>query len=806
MNTSLSWIRAYVPDLNVSAQEFTDAMTLSGSKVEGFTKLDEDLEHIIIGQIEKIERHPDADKLIVCQVKIGEQQTIQIVTGAPNVKEGDKVPVVVDGGRVAGGHDGKLTPGGIRIKKGKLRGIESNGMMCSIEELGSSREMYPEAPELGIYIFPEDAVIGADAIEALGLRDVVFEFEITSNRVDCYSVLGLAREAAATFKKEFKAPVVEVKGSGGDVNDYIKVEVKDTELCPRYCARIVKNIRLAPSPEWMQRRLASVGIRPINNVVDITNYVMEEYGQPMHAYDLDTIAGKQIIVRRAAQDEKFVTLDGQERTLDDSVLMICDGEKAVGMAGIMGGENSMITEDVHTMLFEAACFDGTNIRLSSKKVGLRTEASGKFEKGLDPNNAEAAINRACQLIEELGAGEVVDGMVDVCAGIKEPVRIPFEPERINGLLGTELDQEQMLSYFGPLEIRYEESTKELTIPSFRQDLRCMADIAEEVARFYGYDNIPTTLPKGEATTGKLPFYLRVEQTARDMAEFCGFSQGMTYSFESPKVFDRLLLPPDAKERKAVVISNPLGEDFSIMRTISLNGMLTSLSTNYNRRNKNVRLYELGNIYLPKSLPLQELPDERMQFTLGMYGDGDFFTMKGVVEEFLDRLGMNKKETYDPKSGKPFLHPGRQAAILYDGTQIGYMGEVHPTVAASYGIGDRAYVAVLDMPSIVERATFDRKYEGIARFPAVTRDISMVVPKDVMVGQIEEIIAVRGGKILESYELFDVYEGAQIQEGYKSVAYSIVFRAKDKTLEEAEITAVMKKILNGLQSLGAELRQ
>ncbi len=806
MNTSLSWIRAYVPDLNVSAQEFTDAMTLSGSKVEGFTKLDEDLEHIIIGQIEKIERHPDADKLIVCQVKIGEQQTIQIVTGAPNVKEGDKVPVVVDGGRVAGGHDGKLTPGGIRIKKGKLRGIESNGMMCSIEELGSSREMYPEAPELGIYIFPEDAVIGADAIEALGLRDVVFEFEITSNRVDCYSVLGLAREAAATFKKEFKAPVVEVKGSGGDVNDYIKVEVKDTELCPRYCARVVKNIRLAPSPEWMQRRLASVGIRPINNVVDITNYVMEEYGQPMHAYDLDTIAGKQIIVRRAAQDEKFVTLDGQERTLDDSVLMICDGEKAVGMAGIMGGENSMITEDVHTMLFEAACFDGTNIRLSSKKVGLRTEASGKFEKGLDPNNAEAAINRACQLIEELGAGEVVDGMVDVCAGIKEPVRIPFEPERINGLLGTELDQEQMLSYFGPLEIRYEESTKELTIPSFRQDLRCMADIAEEVARFYGYDNIPTTLPKGEATTGKLPFYLRVEQTARDMAEFCGFSQGMTYSFESPKVFDRLLLPPDAKERKAVVISNPLGEDFSIMRTISLNGMLTSLSTNYNRRNKNVRLYELGNIYLPKSLPLQELPDERMQFTLGMYGDGDFFTMKGVVEEFLDRLGMNKKETYDPKSGKPFLHPGRQAAILYDGTQIGYMGEVHPTVAVSYGIGDRAYVAVLDMPSIVERATFDRKYEGIARFPAVTRDISMVVPKDVMVGQIEEIIAVRGGKILESYELFDVYEGAQIQEGYKSVAYSIVFRAKDKTLEEAEITTVMKKILNGLQSLGAELRQ
>ena len=806
MNTSLSWIKAYVPELDVTAQEFTDAMTLSGSKVEGYTKLDADLEQIIVGQITKIERHPDADKLIICQVDIGREEKIQIVTGAPNVKEGDKVPVVLDGGRVAGGHDGKLTPGGVKIKKGKLRGIESNGMLCSIEELGSSRDLYPEAPELGIYIFQEDVPVGADAIELLGLRDVVFEFEITSNRVDCYSVLGLAREAAATFQKEFQVPKVQVTGSGDDVHNYIKVEVKDTELCPRYCARVVKNIKLAPSPKWMQRRLASVGIRPINNVVDITNYVMEEYGQPMHAYDLDTIAGHQIVVRRAEEGEKFVTLDGQERTVDDSVLMICDGEKAVGLAGIMGGENSMITDEVHTMLFEAACFDGTNIRLSSKKIGLRTEASGKFEKGLDPNNAEAAINRACQLIEELGAGEVVDGIVDVYETKREPVRVPFEPENINALLGTELSKEQMLSYFKPLELTYDETSNQLIVPTFRQDLLRTADIAEEVARFYGYDSIPTTLPKGEATTGKLPFYLRVEAMAREIAEFCGFSQGMHYSFESPKVFDKLLLPKDAKERQAVVISNPLGEDFSIMRTISLHGMLTSLATNYNRRNKNVRLYELGNIYLPKSLPLTELPDERMQFTLGMYGDGDFFTMKGVVEEFLDKIGMHKKETYDPDAKRPYLHPGRQADIIYDGEKIGYLGEVHPSVAASYGIGERAYVAVLDMPSVVEKATFDRKYEGIAKFPAVTRDISMVVPKNVLVGQIEEIIAMRGGKILESYELFDVYEGAQIQEGYKSVAYSIVFRAKDKTLEEAEITAVMKKILHGLQSLGAELRQ
>ena len=806
MDTSLSWIKAYVPDLDCTAQEYTDAMTLSGTKVEGFTRLDADLDKIVIGQIEKIEKHPDADKLIICQVDIGEESPIQIVTGAPNVKEGDKVPVVLDGGRVAGGHDGKMTPGGIRIKKGKLRGIESNGMMCSIEELGSTRDMYPEAPEYGIYIFPETAEVGADAIEVLGLHDVEFEFEITSNRVDCYSTLGLARETAATFHKEFKAPEVHVKGCGGDVNDYIKVEVQDHDLCSRYCARVVKNIRLAPSPEWMQRRLASVGIRPINNVVDITNYVMEEYGQPMHAYDLDKIADKKIVVRRAAHDEKFVTLDGQERTLDENVLMICDGEKAVGMAGIMGGENSMITDDVKTMLFEAACFDGTNIRLSSKRVGLRTDASGKFEKGLDPNNAQAAIDRACQLIEELDAGDVVNGTVDVYPVKREPVRIPFEPDRINALLGTDISKEQMLEYYKPIELEYDEKTNEIVAPTFRQDLFRTADLAEEVARFFGYDNIPTTLPRGEATTGKLPFYLRIEAVARDIAEFCGFSQGMTYSFESPKVFDKLLLPEDARERQAIVISNPLGEDFSIMRTTSLNGMLTSLATNYNRRNKNVRLYEMGNIYLPKSLPLTELPDERMQFTLGMYGDGDFFSMKGIVEEFLDKIGMHLKETYDPNAGKSFLHPGRQANIIYDGTVIGYLGEVHPTVAATYGIGERAYVAVLDMPSIVPMATFDRKYEGIAKFPAVTRDISMVVPKNVLVGQIEEVIAVRGGQILENYELFDIYEGSQIKGGYKSVAYSLTFRAKDRTLTDTEISASMKKILNGLEALGAELRQ
>lgn len=806
MNTSLSWIKAYVPDLDVTAQEYTDAMTLSGTKVEGYEELDADLSKIVVGQIEKIEKHPDADKLIICQVNVG-AETIQIVTGAPNVHEGDKVPVVLDGGRVAGGHEpGSRVKGGIKIKKGKLRGVESCGMMCSIEELGSNRDMYPEAPEEGIYIFPENTEVGADAVEVLGLHDVVFEYEVTSNRVDCFSVVGIAREAAATFGKEFHPPVVTPTGNDEDASDYIKVTVKNTDLCPRYCARVVKNIKIGPSPEWMQRRLASVGIRPINNLVDITNYVMEEYGQPMHAYDLDTIEDREIIVRTAAKGEKFITLDGQERQMDESVLMICDGRKSIGIAGIMGGENSMITDDVHTMLFEAACFDGTNIRKSSKKVGLRTDASGKFEKGLDPNNAQAAIDRACQLVEEMEAGEVVGGMVDVYAEKREPVRITFQPDEINVLLGTDISAEDMLGYFEKIGLSYEKETNEVVIPTFRQDLLRTADLAEEVARFFGYDNIPTTLPSGESTMGKLPFKLRVEDIAKEIAEFCGFSQGMTYSFESPKVFDKLQIPEDSELRRVVEIMNPLGEDYSIMRTLPLNGMLSSLATNYNRRNKNVRLYELANVYLPKELPLKELPEERMQFTLGMYGDGDFYSMKGVVEEFLEKAGLHEKESYDPAGNRPYLHPGRQANILYAGNVIGYLGEVHPDVADAYGIGERAYIAVLDMPEVTKYATFDRKYTGIAKYPAVTRDISMVMPKEILAGQVEEVIEAKGGAYLESYALFDVYEGAQIKAGYKSLAYSIVFRAKDKTLEDAEVTEAMERILKTLEGMGIELRK
>ena len=810
MRTSLKWIKDLVPGIeDLTPQEYLDAMTLSGSKGEYYVELDKNLENIVIGQILKIEKHPDADKLVICQVNVGQEEPVQIVTGAPNVFEGAVVPVVLAGGRVAGGHDGSTPPEeGIKIKKGKLRGVPSNGMMCSIEELGSSRDMYPDAPENGIYIFKnrDDIKPGDDAIKALGLDDAVIEYEITSNRVDCFSILGIAREAAVTFGKPFCPPVVEPTGNDEDVNDFISVEVNDTELCPRYTARVVKNIKVGPSPEWMQRRLAAQGIRPINNIVDITNYVMEEYGQPMHAYDLSTIAGQKIIVRRAEDNEKFVTLDGQERTLDSSMLMICDAEKPVGIAGIMGGENSMITDDVDAILFEAACFDGTNIRLSGKKLGMRTDAQSKFEKGLDPNNASAAIDRACQLIEVLGCGEVVGGMVDVYGKVKEPYEIPFQPERINRLLGTDLSAEQMLDYFKSLELEYDADRNVMIIPTFRQDLLGTADLAEEVARFYGYSNIPSTLPSGESTSGKVSFKHRVEDVAKETAEFCGFSEGMTFSFESPKVFDKLRLDADDPLRQAITIANPQGEDYSIMKTTPLNGMLVSLARNFNRRNKDVKLYEMAKIYLPKSLPLTEYADERVQFTLGFYDEGDFFTMKGVVEEFLERAGMHDIVDYDPNAGKSFLHPGRQANIIYQGKVIGYMGEVHPEVCENYDMKTRAYIAVLDMPVITEMATFDRHFKGIAKHPAVNRDISMVVKKDILVGQIEKVIREKGGHHLESYHLFDIYEGSQIKPGYKSVAYSITFRANDRTLEEKDITAAMDKIIAGLEALGIELRK
>lgn len=806
MKTSFNWIKNLVEGIDdVTPQQYADAMTMSGSKVEFYERLDANLERIVIGQIDRIEKHPDADKLVVCQVNTGSEK-IQIVTGATNVCEGDRVPVVLDGGRVAGDHNGNVPEGGIKIKKGKLRGVESNGMLCSIGELGSNCDMFPDAAEDGIYILSEDAPIGESAIEYLGLDDCVVEYEITSNRVDCFAVLGIAREAAATFGKSFHPPVVEPVGNKENVNDYISVEVRNPALCPRYTARVVKNIKIAPSPAWMQKRLRAQGIRPINNIVDITNYVMEEYGQPMHAYDLDTIEDRKIVVRNANEGERFVTLDGQERILDSDMLMICDGKKPVGIGGIMGGENSMITDSVSTMLFEAACFDGTSIRLSSKKLGMRTEASGIFEKGLDANNAILAMDRACQLVEEMGAGEVVGGVVDIYPLKKEPVILPFEPEKYNHILGTDITENEMLSYFERLEIGYDEERRELHIPSFRQDLLSYADIAEEVARFFGYDKIPTTLPMGAATAGKLSKELVLEEKVRNIALYCGFSQSMTYSFESPKVFDKLLLDEDDPMRKAIVISNPLGEDFSIMRTSVLNGILTSLALNYSRRNQNVALFELGRIYIPDALPLEELPDERMQLILGFYGEGDFYSMKGTVEEILDGLGLGEKRSYDIEKKYPFLHPGRQASIVYRGKIIGFIGEVHPLVCKNYYIKDRVYLANLDLPTLLPLMDSNKKYEMIPKYPAATRDLSLMVPKKVTAAQLEAVFESKGGVLLESTTLFDLYEGAQVVSGYKSMAYSLVFRARNRNLSDEDVSEAITRILKGLDALGVHLRQ
>ncbi|MBR0163609.1 MAG: phenylalanine--tRNA ligase subunit beta [Lachnospiraceae bacterium] len=823
MNASMSWLKAYVPELDVSDTEFTDAMTLSGTKVEGYERRDKNLERIVVGKILRIEAHPDAEKLVVCRVDVGDAATrfdvehengiVQIVTGAKNMREGDLVPVVLAGGRVAGGHDGAPMPKeGMAIRAGKLRGVTSNGMMCSIEELGSTRDFYPEQPEDGLYIFQKDADVrpGDDAVEALGLHDTVFEFEITSNRVDCYAMTGVAREAAATFGKKLVLPDESVHETEENCSDYISVEVSDPDLCTRYCGRVCTDITIAPSPEWMQRRLSSCGIRPINNLVDITNYVMLEYGQPMHAFDLATVAGKKIIVRRASDGDRFVTLDGQERTLDKDVLMICDAEKEIGIAGIMGGENSMITEGVKTVLFEAATFNGPNIRKSSKRIGLRTDSSSFFEKGLDPANAEAAINRACHLVEELQCGRVTKGIVEVCAPLPPQKKIVFDPEKINALLGTDIEKEQMLAYFEPLGIGYDEPSNELLIPSFRQDLNALCDIAEEVVRFFGYDKTPTTLPSSQVSSGKRTMQMEVEDSLKEIAKAAGFSEAYSYSFESARVFDKLRLAPDAPERQAIRIVNPLGEDFSIMRTIPLNGVLSSLSVNYNRRNKSVKLFECGNVYLPKSLPLTQLPDERMMLTLGFYTEdasgktGEaFFALKGVVEEMLSHLGISSV-SYEV-SERAYLHPGRQAQVRTGDTPIAYLGELHPDVCEAYEIGARTFVAVIDIASLMPYASFERTYAPLARFPAVTRDISMTVPKTVTHAALEEMIRQRGGKLLESVSLFDIYEGAQIGEGLKSMAYALSFRDASRTLSDEDVAGAMKKILNGLETLGAKLR-
>ena len=681
-------------------------------------------------------------------------------------------------------------------------------MICAIEELGSSRDVFPDAPEYGIYIFSEDADVkpGDDAVKALGLDDIVFEYEITSNRVDCYSIIGIAREAAVTFDKEFKLPSVAPTGNDENAADLISVEVENEQLCRRFVARVVKDVKVAPSPDWMKKCLRSMGIRPINNLVDITNYVMLEYGQPMHAYDLKHIAGNKIVVKTAHDGDKFVTLDGQERDLFDDSLMICDGEKPVGLAGIMGGENSMITDDVQDMLLEAACFDGTNVRQTSHKIGLRTDASTMFEKGLDPQNAKAAMERACSLIEEFGAGTVVGGAVDVYPHPVECRLITFEPDAINRMLGLDLSADEMLAIFYKLDLLYNAETNEVIIPSFRQDLKETADLAEEVARFYGYDKIPTTLPSGESLMGGLHFGDIVKERLMDAAVSCGYSQGYMYSFESPKAFDMLGIPADSELRRTVVISNPLGEDYSIMRTQTVNGMLTSLSTNFNRRIPAAKLFEAGNVYLPHDIPITELPDEKMMLTLGSYNSGDFYHTKGDVESILKQIGMKDEFEYVPDPAITYLHPGKSARILYHKKEIGLLGEVHPTVAERYSIGKRTYIAVLDLSVITGMAKFEPKYKPLAKFPATLRDLSFVVPESVLAGEISATIKRAAGRTLESCSLFDLYQGDQIEKGYKSMAYTLTFRASDHTLKDEEVSGIIDKVLKKLEEKGITLRE
>lgn len=795
MNLPISWLKEYV-DIDCKTEDFIEDITLTGSKVESVTNAGDCIENVVVGKVLSIEKHPDADKLVVCQIDVGQSEPIQIVTGATNLFIGAFVPVALDGAKLAGG---------VKIKKGKLRGVLSCGMMCSVEELGYTRNDYPEAPEHGIYIFSEEQIPGDDVKSILEIDDDVVEFEITSNRPDCFSIIGLARETAATYRLPLKYPEIIVKEeAGGNASDMIDVEIKNPELCPRYIARVVKNVKVGDSPQWLRHRLTASGVRPINNIVDITNYVMLELGQPMHAFDIDTIDERKIIVRNAEEGEKIITLDGIERTLDSSMLVISDCNKAVAVAGVMGGENSKITDGASAILFESANFNGPNVRITAKKLGMRTDASSKYEKGLDPNLSIEAVNRAVQLVELLGCGEVVGGMVDCYPNKRERRTLTYSSDGINKLLGTSLSDKEMIDIFKLVEV--EADGKNAVIPTFRPDLESEADLAEEVARFYGYDKIETTLASGTPTVGKRTMKQTVEDIIRDTMVAMGLSEAMNFSFESNKTFDKLCIPKDDKLRQTVTISNPLGEDFSVMRTTTLNGMLNSLCINYNRRNPEAGLFEIGKVYIPKALPLSELPDEEPILTIGMYGKMDFYDLKGIVEELTEVLGMKQKTEYSPALDIPYMHPGRCAKLSIESSNIGFLGEIHPSVCGNYEIGVKVYAAVIYINKLCENVNFDRVYKSLPKFPAVNRDISMLVKDDIIVKDIENIIKEKGGKLVESIQLFDVYKGKQIQDGFKSVAYNISFRAADRTLTDEEIASPMKKILKELEEkLGAQLR-
>lgn len=796
MNVPMKWLKDYV-NIDVDVTTYCDAMTMSGTKVENFELTGDNISGVVVGKILEIEGHPDADKLVVTKVDIG-SEVLQIVTGATNISVGDIIPVATVGAELAEG---------LKIKKGKLRGVESHGMMCSVEELGLDPADFLDAPEHGIYLFNQAYELGSDVKPIFGLGDAIVEYEVTSNRPDCFSILGIAREAAATFNVPFKAPVVSFTEVEGNIHERASVDVLDADLCPRFMAKVLVDVNIGPSPKWLQDKLRSIGLRPINNLVDITNFVMQEMGQPMHAYDLEELQEGKIIVRRATDGEIMKTLDGEDRILDSSMLVIADKNEPIGVAGVMGGEGSKVKDSTKSILFEAANFDSMSIRKTSKKLGLRTDASSKFEKNLDPNNVELAINRACQLAEMIGAGRVLAGTIDVYKKVREPKTVSYNVDNINRLIGTQISEAQVVDYFKRLEFVVDEAKKEITAPTFRPDIEREADLTEEVARLYGYDKIPVTLATGTPTVGKRTFEQKITDLTKLVMEDCGMNEAMTYSFESPKGFDKLNLEATSTLRQAITIDNPLGEDFSVMRTTTVNGMLQALSNNFAKRNEQVRLYEIGKVYLPKALPLTELPEEATKLTFGMYGACDFYDAKGVLETLIDRLNMDEQISFAPSTALNFLHPGRQAAILRDDVTVGFVGEVHPDVLDNYDIGTKVYLVEIDMAAIVAGASLDHKYTPVPKYPAVNRDIAMLVKDDILVGQILRTIKERGGKVLERCELFDVYKGKQIEEGYKSVAYALSFRAADHTLTDTEIDKAMKKIMSGLEfELAAKLRQ
>lgn len=795
MKVPLSWLNEYVDVSDINPKKYADELTMSGSKVETLENLGEEIINVVTGKIISLEKHPDANKLQISKVDVG-GKVLQIVTGAPNVSVGDIIPIALDGAKL---------PEGKEIKSGALRGVNSQGMMCSIQELGYTKYDFPEAPDDGVFIMRPDVKLGMDIREALGLNETVVEFEITPNRPDCLSMVGMAKETAVTFDRKLKVDVDKLNATDvKETNSAVNIEIKAPDLCQRYVGRVIKNVKIGQSPEWMRSRLRAAGIRPISNLVDVTNYVMLEYGQPMHAFDFDKIEGKKIVVRRAEKGEVMTTLDGQDRKLNPNMLVIADEKKAVAVAGVMGGANSEVTDTTTTILLESANFNGTSVRLTAKALGFRTEASGRFEKGLDIENTLKAMDRAVELIQEIGAGEAETGYAD-CYPVKWQQRtIKFRPERINSLLGTKIEKEYMIDLFKKLGLTIDEDKMLAAVPSFRGDIEGEADLSEEVARFYGYNNIESTLYSGDTTVGRKTLKQKVEDMCRDILNAQGISEILTYSMVSPKSFDMINLDQKNALRNSVDILNPLTEEHKIMRTTTVPSMMEVLARNYSRRNPEAKLFEISYVYLPKSLPLAELPEEKEVLTIGMYGKEDFYSIKGAIEELLSSLGITN---YDfDRANDPSFHPGRSARLTVNGKIIGTLGEIHPDVLENYGINTRAYVGIIELEDLVNNVNMVNKYKELPRYPAIDRDIAMVVKDEVTVKEIENIIKTVSGKLLENLKLFDVYKGDQISKGLKSVAYSMTFRAADKTLTDDEVNSVFNNIMHELKNkLDATLR-